>query len=296
MAGLDDLSRGDFGDILRRLRVLETASPLQNASIGANGLRVYDGGMITIENGGLRVTGTAEIIGRLFASGQVVLVGEVVISGPLDVSGDADVSGVMTVLNDLIIAAGGKLTAGSIELNPDGSAKFGNMAVSPEGKITSGTAEINPDGSAKFGTLQISKAGKITSGSAEVNPDGSVKFGTFEIDTQGRVKINADVTVNNGGKIKAGGLTVEPTLFGGSVQFENGGYLSGPSSGPQLTGPVGNAFVYVRNALAGIQAAAIELIGNVKVQGGLRVTDPGTAAGATANVHMDAQGNLRRIT
>lgn len=240
MAGLDDLSRGDFHDHERRLRALETAAPLQNASIGANGLRVYDGGMITIENGGLRVTGTAEIIGRLIASGLVMFEGEVIISGPLDVSGLVDVYGVMTVLNDLVIASGGKFTAGS--------------------------AEILPDGSATFAGMKISKEGKITSGSAVINPDGSVVFGTFKIGTDGKVEINADVTVKSGGKIKAGGLTIDPTLFGGSVQFENGGYLSGTISGPQLNGPGGNAFAFVRNGEAGLQADRVELSASERVR------------------------------
>lgn len=237
---VDNLDRSQIEDLLRRVRNLENATPLSHASIGANGLRVYDGGMITIENGGLVVAGTAEIIGRLIATGQVFLVGEVVISGPLDVSGPVDVSGIMTVLNDLVIASGGKFTAGS--------------------------AEILPDGSATFAGMKISKEGKITSGSAVINPDGSVVFGTFKIGTDGKVEINADVTIKSGGKIKAGGLTIDPTLFGGSVQFENGGYLSGTVSGPQLTGPAGNSFVFAQDGKAGVQAAQIDLTAGDRVQ------------------------------
>jgi hypothetical protein len=129
--------------------------------------------------------------------------------------------------------------------------------------------------------MTISPAGKITSGSAEINPDGSVKFGSLTIDTNG--------------KVTAGGMTIDPALFGGSIQFAAGGYLSGTASGPQLTGPAGNAFVYVRNALAGIQAALIEFIGDVTVQGGLKITSPLTQSGVTPNVYLDASGNLRKI-
>ena len=75
MAGLDDLSRGELADILRRLRQLETASPLQNASIGSNGLRVYDGGVITIQNGGLSVTGSGTFVGTLNANGTITFTG-----------------------------------------------------------------------------------------------------------------------------------------------------------------------------------------------------------------------------
>lgn len=195
MAGLDDLSRSEISQIRRLLRELSMAAPLQNASIGAGGLRVYDGGVITIENGGLRVTGTAEVIGQLIASGVVDFTGDVTISGPLDVTG------LMTLVGDLVVASGGKITAGSIELNPDGSAKFGSMTISPVGKITSGSAEINPDGSVKFGQLTIDTAGKVT----------------------------------------AGGVTIDPSYLGGSVKFSNGTYVAATPNGAQLAKGTGGA-------------------------------------------------------
>ncbi|WP_285240056.1 hypothetical protein [Pseudarthrobacter sp. MEB009] len=269
MGQINNIAQGTLDNWERRLRALENATNQNNMAIGRGGLTVHDGGMITIENGGLRVTGSAEIIGRLFASGLVNFVGEVIISGPLDVSGSVDVSGVMTVLNDLEIASGGLFKAGDIELRPDGSAKFGTMTIDPTGKITSGTAEINPD--------------------------GSVKFGSFKIDTTGNVEINADLTVKTGGKIKAGGMTIDPALFGGSVQFDAGGYLSGTASGPQLTGPSGNAFVYTRSGRAGIQATEVELVGATEVQGSLKVTAPGSISGVEPNVYFDGNGQLRKI-
>jgi hypothetical protein len=245
----DNLNDSQVADIWKAIRDLQTASPNNNSAIGRGGLLVYDGGVITIENGGLVVTGEASIIGRLVASGIIDFTGDVTISGPLDVEG------LMTLVGDLVVASGGKITAGSIELNPDGSAKFGTMTISP--------------------------AGKITSGSAEINPDGSVKFGSLTIDTNG--------------KVTAGGMTIDPALFGGSIQFAAGGYLSGTASGPQLTGPSGNAFVYAKNGVAGIQAASVELVGDVTAQGGLKVTFPGTTTGVPANLYMDGAGNIRKI-
>jgi len=183
MAGLDDLKRHDeFRKMWAAIHEIRYATNLNRASLGRGGLRVHSGGVITIENGGLVVTGTAEIIGRLIASGLVNFIGDVVITGPLDVSGPADVSGIMTVLNDLIVASGGRIKAGSIELRPDGSASFATLTISPAGKITSGSAEINPDGSAKFGETTISALGKI----------------------------------------KAGGLTIDPTALDGVLSFDNG--------------------------------------------------------------------------
>ena len=216
MAGLDDLAKTDLADIKRRLRILETAAPLQNASIGEDGLRVYGGGVITIENGGLSVSGTAEIIGTLIASGVIDFTGDVTISGPLDVTG------LMTLAGDLVVASGGKITAGTIELNPDGSAKFGSMTISPAGKITSGSAEINPDGSVKFGELTIDTAGKVT----------------------------------------AGGVSLDPSYLSGSLRFSNGTYLAATPNGAQLVKTGGGGAVTVSASQADISAGAGAVIVN----------------------------------
>jgi len=208
MAGLDDLSRSEISQLRRLLRELSMAAPLQNASIGAGGLRVYDGGVITIENGGLRVTGTAEIIGNLIASGVIDFTGDVTISGPLDVTG------LMTLAGDLVVASGGQITAGTIELNPDGSAKFGSMTISPAGKITSGAAEINPDGSVKFGQLTIDAAGKVA----------------------------------------AGGVSLDPSYLSGSLRFTNGTYLAATPNGAQLVKTGGGGAVTVSSSQADMSA------------------------------------------
>ncbi|WP_284986959.1 hypothetical protein [Arthrobacter sp. fls2-241-R2A-172] len=200
--------------LVQRVRQLEYASNQNNMAIGRSGLRVHSGGVITIENGGLVVTGTAEIIGRLIASGLVTFIGDVVISGPLDVSGNVDVSGVMTVLNNLEIASGGLFKAGDIELRPDGSAKFGTMEIDPTGKITSGSAKINPDGSAEFGSFRIAANGNLTS------------EGTLDI--KGATTLNNDLTVAEGKKIKLGGLTLENTGAGGTtINMPNASVSSG---------------------------------------------------------------------
>lgn len=195
MGAVNNLNQGDVAKIWEAIRALQVATPLNSASIGAGGLRVYDGGVITIQNGGLVVTGEASIVGRLIASGIIDFTGDVTISGPLDVEG------LMTLVGDLVVQSGGKITAGTIELNPDGSAKFGSMTISP--------------------------AGKITSGSAEINPDGSVKFGNLEIDTTG--------------KVTAGGLALDPGYLNGALRFDNGTYVASTPNGAQLVKSGGGA-------------------------------------------------------
>jgi hypothetical protein len=257
MSIIDNQAQGNIRDFDRRLRALEYASNMNSAAIGRGGIRVHSGGMITIENGGLRVTGTAEIIGRLIASGLVTFIGDVVISGPLDVSGTVDVSGVMTVLNDLEIASGGLFKAGDIELRPDGSAKFGSMEIDPSGKITSGSATINPDGSAEFGNMSIDTTGVVKVGSA---------------------------------------MTLDPTESSGALVFSNGARVftdattiqvfKGTSAVTVADGTAtlqGTGSDYIRVDDAGIRAN-----GPLRATSTLKVDVMNTApAGKTANVYWD---------
>lgn len=171
MAGLDNLSGDELEDIYRRLRDLETAAPLQNASIGANGLRVYGGGMITIENGGLKVTGSIDVIGELIASGIITLTGELTqtgestFTGPTHFQGDTDVTGNFDV----------------------------------DGPMTT----------------------------------------TDTLSVEGDTTLKGDMTLTTG-KIKAGGLTIDPSAAGGSLVFSGGGGVQG-GSGPTVVKGAGNA-------------------------------------------------------
>jgi hypothetical protein len=242
MGQIDNLNKSDLSEIWRAIRDLQHAAMLNNAAIGRGGLRVYGGGGITIENdGGLKVTGTAEIIGRLIATGIIDFRGEVNISGPL------------------VVEDGGSVTIGSIEFQPDGSAKFGTLTIDPDGKITTGTAEINPDGSAKFGKFTIAANGDLTS-------EGS-------LDIKGPATLNNDLTVAAGKKIKLGGLTLENTgASGGQINFP-GGSITASSALGML-----------------INHGTVEIAGTVvKISTLPATTQP-------ANLYADSSGRLFRST
>lgn len=272
MGQINDLSQGNLTKIWDAIRKLQYSTSQNNMAVGRGGVTVYGGGGITIENGGLRVTGSAEIIGELIGSGVMTFTGDVNISGPLDVTG------LVTLMSDLIVASGGKIQAGSIELNPDGSAKFGTMTISPTGKITSGSAEINPDGSAKFGTLQISSAGKITSGTTEINPDGSAKFG--------------DTTISFAGVIDSGNTLIDPDDANGGFTFKSGGGVGGNGGAVVVKGS-GNAGVLTNNT-AEIFAGSTQI---TVANGSVRFTGLPTASGLEPNVYMDpVTGSLKLIT
>jgi cytoskeletal protein CcmA (bactofilin family) len=97
MGKFDNLNDSQLPDILRRIRTLETASPMNNAAIGRGGIEVYDGGTINVSSGHLIVNGTATISGVLNADGTVTLSGKVDITGPLTVAGATGITGPLTV-------------------------------------------------------------------------------------------------------------------------------------------------------------------------------------------------------
>jgi len=208
MAGLDDLSRGELADILRRLRILETASPLQNASIGEDGLRVYNGGVITIENGGLTVTGTATITGTLQADGTITFTGTFNQSGPTtftgdtklngpthingatDIKGALSVEGVSTLKGDLNVTTGKVKVGSALTIDPavDGGglsfssgAKLANYAGGIALQSGSSILGISPTG-ASIGTSGANILTSQTDGIVGVT--GKLQVGTMPTSPQ----------------------------------------------------------------------------------------------------------------
>jgi hypothetical protein len=195
MAGLDDLSRGELADILRRLRVLETASPLQNASIGSNGLRVYDGGVITIQNGGLNVTGTATITGTLQADGTIAFTGTLTQSGPSTFTGDTKLNG-PTHINGATDIKGSLSVEGASTLK-------GNLSVTGSGKITAGNTVIDP--SASNGGVTFASGGGVGGNGGNVVVKGTGNAGLIT-DTTAAVFAGASQLTVGDGYVKIDGL------------------------------------------------------------------------------------------
>ena len=195
MAGLDDLSRGELADILRRLRQLETASPLQNASIGSNGLRVYDGGVITIQNGGLNVTGTATITGTLQADGTITFTGTFNQSGPTTFTGDTKLNG-PTHINGATDIKGSLSVEGASTLK-------GNLSVTGSGKITAGNTVIDP--SASNGGVTFASGGGVGGNGGNVVVKGTGNAGLIT-DTTAAVFAGASQLTVGDGYVKIDGL------------------------------------------------------------------------------------------
>jgi hypothetical protein len=109
---------------------------LQNASIGHAGIRVYDGGWIRIEDGGLQVTGTASVTGTLTGSGTFDWTGPMNLQGAQTITGPTTFTGQMTVNGPWKFVGNGQIT-GDVDVT-------GNIKVLPGGKIQVGGMTIDP--------------------------------------------------------------------------------------------------------------------------------------------------------
>ncbi|MFV9424938.1 hypothetical protein [Microbacterium sp. S1037] len=121
---------------------LNQKNDLQHAAIGRGGITVYGGGVITIENGGLNVTGYAQITGELRGDGTLIWTGPWAFTGAGEITGNVDLTGNLDVVDD------GNITIGNI-LIEDGKIYVGTGASQividgATGKITAGNMSMDP--------------------------------------------------------------------------------------------------------------------------------------------------------
>lgn len=191
-------------DILRRLRTLETASPLGSSSITRGALRVASNEGLKVEgsakvSGWLIVTGTARVTGRLEGSGTfdwtgpmnlqgaqtitgpTTFTGEMIVNGPWklvgngEITGNVDLKGILNLLRDLLVKAGGKIViegADQIVLEQSGGVARMRMGAS-EIRGGDGIGLYPNSGPAIVSTnlgLRIAPLGTIDSGTAGLPP------------------------------------------------------------------------------------------------------------------------------
>jgi hypothetical protein len=257
MGAVNNLNQGDVAEIWRAIRQLQVATPLNSASIGAGGLRVYDGGVITIQNGGLSVTGTASILGTLIASGVITLTGTLTQSGPTTFTGDTKLNG-PTHIN------------GATDIT-------GNTTVTGDFKVT--------------GPTHLEGATDIK--------------GTLSV--EGATTLKGDMTLTTG-KIKAGGMTIDPAADGGSVVFSGGGGVQGVSGVTVLKGGGNAGFTSNTSASmfaaansVGVTSTAVTITGPTTVTGNLNANAAITNAGMptttiAANMYASGSNTFYKVT
>lgn len=185
---LNDLN-AEIREIVRRIRVLESASPLGWSSISEGALEIRSAeGLIVI--GTSRIDGTQYVDGRLEGSGvfdwtgPLFLRGNTGITGILQVTGATTLAGTLvvsgsTTLNSTLTLGSGRIDAGAVTITPSGggAVEVGNLRIDGDlgGSITSsGTVYIQGTGTTSVrvtGMLSASDLlvlGKITAGELDV--------------------------------------------------------------------------------------------------------------------------------
>lgn len=137
--GVDHPGFQQNAEELVRAQRRNARATLQNASIGRAGFRVYDGGWIRIEGGGLSVTGTQTVSGRLEGSGVFDWTGPLFLRGNTGITGILQVTGATTLAGNLNVTGLTTLNA-DVTLNQD-------LTLGASGQITAGTVRINRFGS-----------------------------------------------------------------------------------------------------------------------------------------------------
>ena len=250
MGQINNLSQGDVNDIFRRLRALEFSTNQNSMAVGRGGIDVHGGGAITIENGGLYVTGSATISGLLDASGTINMSGTFTATGDVNLNGPTDVAGTFTVT--------------------------GNTTVTGDFTVTGPTS--------LEGITDIVGDTTVT---GDFNVNGPMKT-TGTLSVEGATTLKADLTLTSG-KIIAGGLRIDPAASGGSVVFSGGGGVQG-TSGVTVVKGFGNAgLITDTNASLFSAGMSLDVTpGAVVINGGpLRIPGMTYQAGA-ANVRYDS--------
>ncbi|MBE7952901.1 polymer-forming cytoskeletal protein [Microbacterium sp. R1] len=191
--------------IIRRIDRLESGAPLENASITNGRLRII-GGTLRVDSGGSvvivgtlsidgtttvtgnfkvtgpwtlegngTITGNVTIAGNVSATGEWTQIGEWHLNGHGSITGDVDITGILTLMSELRVSNAGKITVGSMTLDPTtrgGSVKF---AGGPE-VYASGTALSLYSGALNGASVELSPGlAKVSAGGArwiEVNASG----------------------------------------------------------------------------------------------------------------------------
>lgn len=213
MSVIDNLNKGELADLIRRVRILENRTTLNNAAIGRSGMEVYDGGSINISNGTFYLNGYGSVAGTLAVSGTLPVTGGLIVSGTERITGSwfldgvGEVAGTMTIKGGLIVE-GTQRVSGTLEI----------------------TGDLNVTGPTKLnGKTDI---GGNTTVTGDLGVKGPLDV-TGTMDIKGKSTLQNDLTVQGGGRIKVGAnMTLNPATGGGTVEFTNGASIA--SSGTDL--------------------------------------------------------------
>lgn len=270
MSQIDNLNKGEIADLIRRVRALENRTTLNNAAIGRSGMEVYDGGSINISNGTFYLNGYGSVTGTLAVSGTLPVTGGLIVSGTERITGSwfldgvGEVAGTMTVKGGLIVE-GTQRVSGTLEI----------------------TGDLNVTGPTKLdGKTDI---GGNTTVTGDLDVQGPLDV-TGTMDIKGKSTLQNDLDVRNGGKVKAGNMTMDPSVGSGALTFVNGSQVF--TNGDSIQMLRGNGVVQVTG-----DRAAIQWGGNsFTVDGGGRRVSNLPITEEKPNLYVNSSGYLFRST
>lgn len=166
MTSIDNPSRGEFEALLRRIRALETQSPLESSSV-SNGRVRFIGGLLRVDSGGrmeivgtLQVDGTTTVTGTFNVDGPWTINGNGEITGFLRITGPTEINGATTINGNFWVNGYTRIAAG-LEINGPttiaGATTLNSTLTIATGQILAGDVTVTPTGggSVKVGNLQI---------------------------------------------------------------------------------------------------------------------------------------------
>jgi hypothetical protein len=191
MARLDNVTRGEFEELRRQVRIMSTTTPGGNTSISSGRTRFVGNESLLVEgsqkvSGILDITGTLKGVGSMLWNGFVTLTstftakgttrfeGDTTQVGPHHVQGNQDITGTLavkgaaTLESNLTVNSPGKIVVGAgLSLEPLG-AGGGTINFLPTGSIYAGLGKLTllpPDltAIATIGASVLAVTGDITS-------------------------------------------------------------------------------------------------------------------------------------
>jgi len=193
---LDTPGEGEFARLMERVRRLETASWLENASASRGTTRF-------LGNESLKVVGSAVVSGWLIVTGTLKVVGSLLLEGVLTATGTTNLNGPVNIAGTQTITGTQNIT-GAMNVN-------GPLNVAGTETVT-GILNVN-------GPWNLAGTGGITG----------------NVSSTGTWTQTGSYTLTGAGKINVGtGMFLGPTSRGPGVQFDDGSTLSKQSYGTAL--------------------------------------------------------------
>jgi hypothetical protein len=116
---VDHLEANFMAEVDRRLSALETTPVMFATSMESGRFRVGGTAVLLVDSqGGLVVAGRLNGDGTFTWTGPATFDGDVKITETLDVSATTTLRGALSLLADLVVSAGGKITVGGVTIDP----------------------------------------------------------------------------------------------------------------------------------------------------------------------------------